>query len=164
MKGASNNSLSLQTLSHVLLECPVAREVWEWFVGKWRQLVPASGVVAGNLRVLLLDFFFFLGRRKLHGRITRTKRPKGPSRSSRQPGRPGLAMGATAATQRYCKCEANSACWNRALQQPAQVKSQAHTAYRQLHLKERNQAASPRPLMAASSQTLWQRTHCKHHG
>ena len=27
----------LQTLSHVLLDCPVAREVWEWFVGKWRQ-------------------------------------------------------------------------------------------------------------------------------
>lgn len=45
----------LQTLSHVLLECPVAREVWEWFVGKWRQLVPTSGVVAGDPRVLLLD-------------------------------------------------------------------------------------------------------------
>ena len=45
----------LQTLSHVLLECPVAREVWEWFVGKWRQLVPSSSVVAGSPRVFLLD-------------------------------------------------------------------------------------------------------------
>ena len=45
----------LQTLSHVLLECPVASEVWEWFVGKWRQLVPSSRVVAGSPRVFLLD-------------------------------------------------------------------------------------------------------------
>ena len=30
----------LQTLSHVLLECPVAREVWDWFEGKCRQLAP----------------------------------------------------------------------------------------------------------------------------
>ena len=45
----------LQTLSHVLLECPVASEVWEWFVGKWRQLVPSSSVVADSPRVFLLD-------------------------------------------------------------------------------------------------------------
>src|SRR4029079_9668061 len=38
--GQQQQPVPLQTLSHVLLECPVAREVWEWFVGKWRQLVP----------------------------------------------------------------------------------------------------------------------------
>ena len=47
--------MPLQTLSHVLLECPVAREVWEWFAGKWRQLVPGFAVALGNQRVLLLD-------------------------------------------------------------------------------------------------------------
>jgi len=48
-------AVPLQTLSHVLLECPVAAQVWEWFVGKWRQLAPDSGVAASNPRVLLLD-------------------------------------------------------------------------------------------------------------
>jgi hypothetical protein len=45
----------LQTLCHVLVECPVASEVWEWFLGKWRQLDTTSIVAANNVQVLLLD-------------------------------------------------------------------------------------------------------------
>jgi hypothetical protein len=45
----------LQTLCHVLLECPVARDVWAWFLGRWRQVDPGSVVAADDTQVLLLD-------------------------------------------------------------------------------------------------------------
>jgi hypothetical protein len=45
----------LQTLCHVLLDCPVAAEVWPWFLQKWRQVDPTSIVSASDLQVLLLD-------------------------------------------------------------------------------------------------------------
>ena len=45
----------LQTLSHVFLECPVAVEVWDWFLRLWRRIAPFSivtsthaGFAAGN--------------------------------------------------------------------------------------------------------------------
>jgi hypothetical protein len=44
----------LQTLAHVLLDCPVAAEVWEWFFNLWRQIDPTSIAVA-NSQLLLLD-------------------------------------------------------------------------------------------------------------
>ena len=45
----------LQTLRHVLLDCPVAAEVWSWFLQKWRQVDPTSIVSAADPQVLLLD-------------------------------------------------------------------------------------------------------------
>jgi hypothetical protein len=44
----------LQTLSHVLLECPVAGEVWDWFLQLWRRIAPWS-IVAANSQLMLLD-------------------------------------------------------------------------------------------------------------
>jgi hypothetical protein len=45
----------LQTLCHVLVECPVAAAVWEWFLAKWRQIDATSIVAADAVQVLLLD-------------------------------------------------------------------------------------------------------------
>jgi hypothetical protein len=48
------NPQPLQTLSHVLLECPVAVEVWDWFMQLWRRIAPLS-IVAASSQVVLLD-------------------------------------------------------------------------------------------------------------
>ena len=47
------NPAPLQTLSHVLLECPVAQEVWDWFLSVWCRIDPTSIAVASQQ--LLLD-------------------------------------------------------------------------------------------------------------
>ena len=44
----------------------------------------------------------------------------------RQPVKPELAAGTGGTPQRYCDWAASSACWNRALQQPTQVKIVRH--------------------------------------
>jgi hypothetical protein len=44
----------LQTLSHVFLECPVAVQVWDWFLQLWRRIAPWS-IVTANPQVMLLD-------------------------------------------------------------------------------------------------------------
>ncbi len=78
-------------------------------------------------------------------------------------------MGANAAAQRYCNWAASSACSNRALQQPTQVKSQA-----QRPINKREQWKEPgrlttaangchttvTRLMAATPQALWLPQHC----
>ena len=48
------NPAPLQTLSHVLLECPVAQEVWDWFLSVWCRIDPTSIAVASQ-QLLLLD-------------------------------------------------------------------------------------------------------------
>ena len=55
-------------------------------------------------------------------------------------------MGASAAAQRYCNWAASSACSNRALQQPTQVKSQA-----QRPINKRKQWKEPGHLTAAAN-------------
>src|SRR4029079_12028664 len=108
--------------------------------------------------------FFFFGRRKFHGRTTRTKRPKGPSRSSRQPGRPGLAMGATASTQRYCKMGGKLGLLEQGPAAAHPSQSSGTCGLPTTASDGRNQVASPRPLRAANSQTLWLKAHCNHYG
>ena len=44
----------LQTLSHVLLDCPVAVEVWSWFLTLWRRIHPNTPVDA-TAQLLVLD-------------------------------------------------------------------------------------------------------------
>jgi hypothetical protein len=44
----------LQTLTHVLLECPVAVAVWGWFLTLWRRIDPTTTVVVSS-QLLLLD-------------------------------------------------------------------------------------------------------------
>ena len=44
----------LQTLSHVLLDCPVAVEVWSWFLTLWRRIHPNT-TVAATVQLLVLD-------------------------------------------------------------------------------------------------------------
>ena len=48
------NPQPLQTLSHVLVECPVAVEVWAWFLQLWHRIAALS-VVAASPQVVLLD-------------------------------------------------------------------------------------------------------------
>ena len=46
----------LETFTHLLLECPVAAAVWQWFVQLWQQVQPGA-VVPISCRLLLLDDF-----------------------------------------------------------------------------------------------------------
>jgi hypothetical protein len=45
----------LETLTHMLLQCPTAVEVWSWFAGMWRRLQPDAEVDVSNAQVMLLD-------------------------------------------------------------------------------------------------------------
>jgi hypothetical protein len=50
----SLSPVPLQTLTHVLLECPVAVDVWGWFLTLWRRIDPTTTVAASS-QLLLLD-------------------------------------------------------------------------------------------------------------
>jgi hypothetical protein len=45
----------LATLSHVLLECPVAAAAWQWFLRVWQRVQPGSEPDVGSSRLMLLD-------------------------------------------------------------------------------------------------------------
>jgi hypothetical protein len=45
----------LETISHLLVRCPVAAAAWTWFAGMWRRVQPGAVVDVSSIRLLLLD-------------------------------------------------------------------------------------------------------------
>ncbi len=49
------DSYHLESLTHVLVQCPVAAAAWAWFARVWRRVQPDAEVDFGSVRILLLD-------------------------------------------------------------------------------------------------------------
>ena len=49
------DSYQLETLSHLLVQCPIAVQVWAWFAQVWARVQPGVEVDFSSIRILLLD-------------------------------------------------------------------------------------------------------------
>ena len=49
------DSYQLESLSHMFVQCPIARQVWQWFARIWHRVQPAAQVDFSSTRIVLLD-------------------------------------------------------------------------------------------------------------
>jgi hypothetical protein len=102
---------------------------------------------------LIVFFFFFFWEAQVTWTDLMNQATQRSEQKHRQPVKPELAAGTGGTPQRCCNWAASSACWNRALQQPTQVKIVRHGQpnLRTLREAQRPAVQAGKRLMAASA-------------